>query len=51
MHALQRGAACKVDLSDNWNFWEVVDVPVQELRDRYGILPLCLSTIKEPSNV
>jgi hypothetical protein len=23
MHALQRGVACKVDLSDRWNFWEV----------------------------
>ncbi len=33
IHALQRGAACNVDLSDNWNFWEVVDVPVEELRD------------------
>lgn len=40
MHALQRGAACKIDLSDNWNFWEVADVPVEELRERYGIPPL-----------
>lgn len=45
MHALQRGAACKVDLSDRWNFWEVIDVPVEELRDRYGIPPLCLLAI------
>ncbi|MUG96958.1 hypothetical protein F7734_33320 [Scytonema sp. UIC 10036] len=37
MQALQRGAACKVDLSKNWNFWEVVEVPVEDLRDRYGI--------------
>jgi tellurite resistance protein len=37
MQALQRGAACKVDLSKNWNFWEVVEVPVRDLRDRYGI--------------
>ncbi|MDF2388747.1 hypothetical protein JMG10_45455 [Nostoc ellipsosporum NOK] len=51
MQALERGVACKVDLSDDWNFWEVVDVPVQELRDRYGILPLCLPTIKEASHV
>jgi len=33
IHALQRGAACNVDFSDHWNFWEVVDVPVEELRD------------------
>ncbi|MBW4565277.1 MAG: hypothetical protein KME32_30165 [Mojavia pulchra JT2-VF2] len=45
MQALKRGAACKVDLSDHWNFWEVVNVPVEELRDRYGIPPLCLSAI------
>lgn len=45
MQALQRGAACKVDFSAHWNFWEVVDVPIPELRDRYGISPLCLPTI------
>jgi hypothetical protein len=40
IHALERGLVCKVDLSDNWNFWEVVDVTLEELRDRYGIPPL-----------
>ncbi|MEB3178745.1 MAG: hypothetical protein VKL59_06930 [Nostocaceae cyanobacterium] len=45
MHALQRGAACKVDLSDNWNFWEVVDLPVEELRQRYGIPPFSLPSL------
>ncbi|KAF3885430.1 MULTISPECIES: hypothetical protein [Nostocales] len=40
--ALQRGAACKVDFSNNWNFWEVVEVPVGDLRDRYGIPPVTL---------
>lgn len=45
MHALQRGAACKVDFSDHWNFWEVVDVPVEELRDRYGIPPFCPASV------
>jgi hypothetical protein len=39
MHALQRGAACTVDLSDHWNFWDVVEVPLQEVRERYGIPP------------
>ncbi|HBB35536.1 MAG TPA: hypothetical protein DDZ80_16805 [Cyanobacteria bacterium UBA8803] len=41
LHAVQRGAACKIDLSDRWNFWEVVDQPLEELRDRYGIPPFC----------
>lgn len=40
MHALQRGAACTVDLSDHWNFWEVVELPLEEVRERYGISPL-----------
>lgn len=40
MKALQRGAACAVDLSDHWDFWEVVDLPLQDVRERYGILPL-----------
>lgn len=41
LHALQRGAACKVDLSDRWNFWEVVDLPLAEVRDRYNIPLFC----------
>lgn len=39
LRAAQRGAACKVDLSDpeQFDFWSVADVPVVELRQRYGI--------------
>lgn len=40
LHALQRGAACRVDLSDHWNFWEVMDLPLDVVRDRYNISPL-----------
>lgn len=40
MEALKRGAACSVDLSDHWDFWEVVELPLQEVRERYGIPPL-----------
>jgi hypothetical protein len=47
MRALQRGAACTVDLSDHWNFWDVVEVPLTEVRERYGIPPLCSPTIEE----
>ncbi len=42
MHALQRGAACTMDLSNHWNFWDVVESPLQEVRERYGIPPLSL---------
>lgn len=37
--AAARGAACKVDLSDpeQWDFWSVANVPVAELRERYGV--------------
>jgi len=45
IHALQRGAACTVDLSNRWNFWEVVNLPLQEVRDRYGIPPFCPSSL------
>jgi ubiquinone biosynthesis protein Coq4 len=39
MRAVERGAACKVDLTDNWNFWDVVNVPLEQLRTQYGIAP------------
>jgi hypothetical protein len=26
-----------VDLTDHWDFWAVMDRPVEELRQRYGI--------------
>jgi len=35
--AHQRGAACKRDLTDGWDFWAVVDRPVESLRREYGI--------------
>jgi len=35
--ALERGAEMSVDLTDDWDYWEVVGVPVEELRSRYGI--------------
>jgi tellurite resistance protein len=37
MRAAQRGAACKVDLSNGWDPFEVADVPVEKLRAEYGI--------------
>ena len=40
LHALERGAATKVDLGRGWNFWEDVDVPIDAVRERLGISPL-----------
>jgi tellurite resistance protein len=38
--ALQRGAACKIDPTDGWDPWPVMNRPVTELRAEYGISPL-----------
>ncbi|WP_437646943.1 hypothetical protein [Sorangium sp. So ce362] len=38
--AVARGAACKVDLSDRWNLWDVVHLPLGAVRERSGIPPL-----------
>ena len=40
LHAAERGAACKVDLSDGWDLFAVKDVPLVELRASYGIPPI-----------
>jgi hypothetical protein len=40
LHALERGASMNVDLTEGWDYWPVIDVPVEELRRRYGIPPL-----------
>ncbi|MFT3770360.1 MAG: hypothetical protein QM820_33450 [Minicystis sp.] len=37
VRAFARGARMKVDLTDRWDFWAVMDRPVEELRERYGI--------------
>ncbi len=37
--ALERGAAMNIDLSEGWDYWEVIDHPVQDLRIRYNIPP------------
>lgn len=40
MTALARGAACKVDLSDRWDFWPYLPRPLDEVRAELGIPPL-----------
>jgi ubiquinone biosynthesis protein Coq4 len=37
LRAAERGAACKVDLSDHWDPFAVADAPVEQLRTEYGI--------------
>ena len=29
-----------IDLSEGWDYWEVIDYPVQDLRIRYNIPPM-----------
>ena len=41
--ALERGAAMKVDLSSDWDFWDYVELPIEEARVRLGIPPLKVS--------
>jgi len=40
LRALWRGATCKVDLTYRWNYWEVVERPLEELRHEYNIQPV-----------
>jgi ubiquinone biosynthesis protein Coq4 len=37
LKAAERGAACKVDLSDHWDPFAVADAPVEQLRAEWGI--------------
>ncbi len=37
--AHERGAAMNTDLSDNWDFWPLVGLPIGEARARLGIPP------------
>ncbi len=40
LRAAQRGAACRVDLSDRWDPFPVADLPLERVRADYGIPPL-----------
>ena len=35
--AIQRGSALATDLSDDWNFWDYAELPLDEARERLGI--------------
>ena len=40
LHALARGAAIREDLGDGWNFWDLVEQPIDSVRERLGIAPV-----------
>ncbi len=40
LNAIARGAAMNIDLTDQWNPWEVMDRDIDALRAEYGIAPL-----------
>lgn len=33
----ERGVSCNINLFEDWEFWDVAEQPVVELRKRYGI--------------
>jgi hypothetical protein len=39
LKALQRGSQVKVDLFDHWDHWAYVEMPLEEARERLGIVP------------
>ena len=39
LEALQRGAAMTTDISGRWDYWAVIDQPVEALREAYGVPP------------
>jgi hypothetical protein len=38
--AVARGAAINVDLAHGWSLWDVVEIPLPELRARYNLPPI-----------
>ena len=45
----ERGLRCNVDLIADWDYWSVIDVPLDELRRRYGIDGVTTWRIPPPS--
>ena len=37
--AIERGSHVNVDLSDKWDYWPYVALPIDEVRRRLNILP------------
>ncbi|MDE1986814.1 MAG: hypothetical protein KGJ28_09765 [Alphaproteobacteria bacterium] len=39
IRAIERGSRVNTDLSDNWDFWPVLPLPLEDARRRLGIMP------------
>ncbi|WP_133140471.1 hypothetical protein [Legionella genomosp. 1] len=37
--ALKRGSLMNIDLFDNWDYWEVMDQPLEQIRKTFNVLP------------
>jgi hypothetical protein len=37
--AIERGSKVNTDLSDKWDYWPYVELPIDEVRRRLNILP------------
>jgi hypothetical protein len=37
--AIHRGAQCSVDITHQWDFWPLMSLPIDEARERCGLLP------------
>lgn len=37
--AIHRGAQCRVDLTSRWDFWPLMALPLEQARERLGLLP------------
>jgi len=40
IRAVERGSACRDDLSARWDHWAWVELPLEEVRERLGVPPL-----------
>jgi tellurite resistance protein len=40
IRAVERGAACRDDLSARWDHWAWIELPLEEVRGRLGVVPL-----------
>lgn len=39
LRAIERGSAMNTDLGDNWDFWPLLPLPIEEARARLGLAP------------
>jgi hypothetical protein len=40
--AIERGSKLSQDLSDDWNFWDYIELPLEEAREQLGVPPKTL---------